>query len=181
MSYDTKSSQLISEQQLRRYYRLQSRIYDLTRWSFLFGRRALIEDLPYEEQDTFSVLEVGCGTGRNLRHLARAYPRAIITGIDLSEDMVRIARKKIERLRPHSDRVEIVHGAFGTTELPSPTYDVIVFSYCLTIINPGFENLIKAAANRLTPQGYLAVCDFHDSPLGAFRRHMARHHVRMEG
>jgi S-adenosylmethionine-diacylgycerolhomoserine-N-methlytransferase len=45
------------------YYAWQSRIYDATRWAFLFGRDALLDDLQLKPGNT--VVEVGCGTGRN--------------------------------------------------------------------------------------------------------------------
>ena len=58
---------------LERYYQFHSRIYDATRWSFLFGReevllRAASVTTPKR------ILEVGCGTGRNLPGLRRRFP-----------------------------------------------------------------------------------------------------------
>lgn len=165
------------EHKLSKYYRFQSRIYDLTRWSFLFGRQRLIQSLPIGREERIRVLEVGCGTGRNLTQLARRYPHAEITGIDLSADMLAIARKKIT---PFGGRVTTVHGAFG--EVPfKENFDLIVFSYCLTMVNPGWDRLLHIAANSLQPGGLIAVVDFHDSALPAFKRHMQGHHVRMDG
>lgn len=164
-------------QHLSKYYRFQSRIYDLTRWSFLFGRRKLIRSLPFRPENRFRVLEVGCGTGRNLVGLARRFPHAEITGIDLSEDMLGICRKK---LRPFNGRVTTVHGTFGEVKFREK-FDLIVFSYCLTMVNPGWDRLLRLAATSLSPQGVIAAVDFHDAPFTAFQRHMQRHHVRMEG
>ena len=55
------------------YYRLHSKIYDSTRWSFLHGRWALVELLAAQGRPN-RILEVGCGTGTNLLHLARLFP-----------------------------------------------------------------------------------------------------------
>ena len=54
------------------YYALHSRIYDATRWTFLFGRESILRrsaKIAAPER----ILEVGCGTGRNLvlRHVHR--------------------------------------------------------------------------------------------------------------
>jgi S-adenosylmethionine-diacylgycerolhomoserine-N-methlytransferase len=49
------------------------------------------------------------------------------------------------------------------------------------MVNPGWENLAAAAIADLRPGGILAVADFHDTPIPAFRRWMAFNHVRMEG
>ena len=70
------------------YYRFHARIYDATRWSFLFGRDRLI-NLAAETvardglERPARVAEIGCGTGRNLLALSRALPGASITGVDL--------------------------------------------------------------------------------------------------
>jgi SAM-dependent methyltransferase len=42
-----------------------------------------------------SVLEIGCGSGRNLVHIARALPSARIFGIDVNPHAVRIARDRL--------------------------------------------------------------------------------------
>ncbi len=56
---------------MRRYYRWQSVIYDLTRWTFLFGRNEMLNRLPIRNDlKTMRLVEVGCGTGRNLKRLA---------------------------------------------------------------------------------------------------------------
>ena len=161
---------------LSKYYRFQSQCYDLTRWSFLFGRRLLIRSLPFHPKTRFRVLEVGCGTGKNLTAIARRFPHAQITGIDLSEDMLSICRKK---LTPYNGRVTTVHGAFGEVKLRE-NFDLIIFSYCLTMVNPGGGRLIRLAAASLVPNGVIAAVDFHDSPLTSFQRHMHGHHVRLE-
>ena len=46
-------------------YRYQRHIYDLTRKYYLFGRDRMIDRLAVPEGGT--VLEVACGTGRNLK------------------------------------------------------------------------------------------------------------------
>ncbi|MEO0733085.1 MAG: class I SAM-dependent methyltransferase [Bacteroidota bacterium] len=162
---------------LRAYYRFQSRIYDLTRWSFLFGRKRLLQELPFRATEPLRILEVGCGTGFNLERLARRYPEAEITGVDLSADMLVKARRKV---RPFGGRVTTVLGAFGELDLKE-SYDLVVFSYCLTMVNPGWERLVREAKKQLLPGGIIAVVDFHDSPLPPFERHMGGHHVRMDG
>jgi S-adenosylmethionine-diacylgycerolhomoserine-N-methlytransferase len=59
--------------------------------------------------------------------------------------------------------------------------DGIVFSYALTMFNPGWELAIDAAARDLSDEGLIAVVDFHDTPCAWFGRWMGINHVRMEG
>ncbi|TXF90095.1 methyltransferase domain-containing protein [Neolewinella aurantiaca] len=166
-----------TEHPLSTYYKFQSRIYDLTRWSFLFGRRYAIRQIPFAATDNLRILEVGCGTGHNLVSLAERFPAAEITGIDLSQDMLSIARKKLRRF---GGRVSIVHGAFGSDSFREQ-FDVVLFSYCLTMVNPGWDTLIEVATASLRDNGVLVAVDFHDSAVPAFKKHMAGHHVRMDG
>ena len=53
-------------------YRHQRHIYDATRKFYLLGRDEMIEGLAVPSGG--SVLEIGCGTGRNLIAAARRYP-----------------------------------------------------------------------------------------------------------
>jgi S-adenosylmethionine-diacylgycerolhomoserine-N-methlytransferase len=164
---------------MQRYYAWQSRIYDATRWSFLFGRKQIIDSLPFDADSRFTLLEVGCGTGYNLLRLAKSYARAELIGLDASSHMAKIARKQ---LAPFSGRISIQNRPylFGESDY-NEQMDVILFSYSLTMINPQWRDLILQAKRDLKPGGIIAVADFYDSSQPWFKRHMGNHHVRMDG
>jgi S-adenosylmethionine-diacylgycerolhomoserine-N-methlytransferase len=174
------SQQAIYQEQvarMRTYYRFQSRIYDLSRWAFLFGRESLIHKLPFDLQQTFTGLEIGCGTGYNLRYLSYCFPKARLTGLDVSDDMLRIAARQTRTFPQIQLRAQAYgSGVYGWTG----KLDLILFSYALTMINPQWEELIGQAWQDLRPGGIIAVVDFHDSRLPAFKTHMQGHHVRMD-
>ena len=161
---------------LERYYRFQSSIYDATRWAFLFGRTAILDRLAATAPEARRLLEIGCGTGHNLCGLAHRFPEAQITGIDLSPDMLAIARRKTARF---GDRVVLRQEV--QREGLEGGHDAILFSYSLSMMNPGWEGVLASAVEALASGGVLAVVDFHQTPLRLFRSHMAHHHVRMEG
>lgn len=166
-------------QHMERYYQLQSKIYDATRWSFLFGRRRIISLLPLPENRSSRVLDIGCGTGFNSAELARQYPQAEITAVDVSSSMVARARK---RVAPYGQRVQVKHQPYGPGMVQDPERpDALLFSYSLTMINPHWADLIRQAKADLRPGGWIGVADFHDSRFGWFKRHMSNHHVRMDG
>ena len=73
-------------QQMDGIYKYQRYIYDLTRKYFLLGRDRLLDDMKPEPGHV--VLEVGCGTGRNLIQAARRYPEAKFYGFDISNEML---------------------------------------------------------------------------------------------
>jgi S-adenosylmethionine-diacylgycerolhomoserine-N-methlytransferase len=166
---------------VERYYRLHSKIYDATRWSFLFGRSRILDDVAAIATPR-RILEVGCGTGRNLAELARRFPESSLTGVDLSAAMLALARKKTATF---GARVTLRHQAYGApptlATASAPANDLVLFSYALSMFNPGFEAAIAAAWRDLAPGGHIAVVDFHDTRFPAFARWMGVNHVRMEG
>jgi S-adenosylmethionine-diacylgycerolhomoserine-N-methlytransferase len=160
---------------LEGYYRLHARIYDATRWSFLFGRTAILREAAAAARPA-RILEVGCGTGKNLVNLCRLFPQAEVTGVDLSETMLAVARRKTAPLGP---RVRLLPGAYGPTFQNDRTWDLVLFSYALTMFNPGFGEAIATAHRDLAVGGHIAVVDFHDTRLPLFARWMGVNHVRM--
>ena len=162
---------------LHRYYRWHAHFYDATRWAFLFGRRELIHSAA-ERLRPRRILEVGCGTGRNLVELARCFPDAQIVGLDLSADMLSKARKKVETYRP---RVSLREGAYNFPISSGNPFDLIVLSYCLSMINPGFAEVLRICDQDLSSRGHLALVDFHDTQFNWFRNWMGLNHVRMDG
>jgi S-adenosylmethionine-diacylgycerolhomoserine-N-methlytransferase len=165
---------------LERYYRLHAGIYDATRWSFLFGRDRLLRQAAAALQAApvtppHRIAEIGCGTGRNLAALARLLPEARLTGIDLCPPMLRRAAAKA------GPGTSLVCAAYGPDSLPEASADCIVFSYALTMFNPGWEDALDAAARHLAPGGLLAVADFDDTGADWFRTWMGVNHVRLDG
>jgi len=162
---------------LARYYRLHAGIYDATRWSFLFGREELLRQVRCKSEPA-RILEVGCGTGRNLARLAHWFPAAELTGIDLSESMLAKARRRLGHV---AQRVSLLHAAYEQPLGGDRGFDLIVASYALSMFNPGWDAALRLMHDDLSPQGRVAIVDFHASPLAGFQRWMHLNHVRMGG
>jgi S-adenosylmethionine-diacylgycerolhomoserine-N-methlytransferase len=145
---------------MNRMYRRQRHIYDGTRRYYLLGRDQLIAGLM--PAPGANVLEIGCGTGRNLVLAASLYPQARFFGIDVSTEMLTSAISAISR-RGMTSRIRVAHGD-GTGFDPQllfnlPAFDHVMISYSLSMI-PDWRRVLQAAANRLTPGGRLHVVDF---------------------
>lgn len=164
---------------MQNYYQFHAKIYDLTRWSFLFGRKAIIQHAIDASPECRSVLEVGCGTGHNLVHLAENFTKAKIIGMDVSAQMLEKARENTDAFQAQLVLEEKAYekGEYSWTG----KLDMILFSYSLSMVNPFWKELLEQAHKDLRPGGIIAVVDFHDSPLGWFKRHMGNNHVRMDG
>jgi S-adenosylmethionine-diacylgycerolhomoserine-N-methlytransferase len=129
-----------------RVYRTQRHIYDLTRKYYLLGRDALIRDLAPPPDGT--VLEIGCGTGRNLIAAARAWPTTRLYGLDISAAMLATARQSVARAELEA-RIELAE-ADATDFDPRALFgidrfDRVFLSYTLSMI-PGWEAAIAQAA-----------------------------------
>lgn len=141
-------------------YRSQRHIYDLTRKYYLLGRDKLIRELAPPGGGT--VLEIGCGTGRNLIAAARAWPEARYFGIDISEAMLETARAKVAAAGL-ADRITLAQGdatAFDADKLFGVArFDRIFQSYTLSMI-PDWQGAIREGAGKLAPGGRLDIVDF---------------------
>lgn len=158
-----------------RMYRLHAPIYDATRWAFLQGRRQLVEALP-ADAEVRSILEVGSGTGFVTRRLLAKYPRATLQAVEPSVAMRKRARR---RLAGYLDRVTFLEHALADAEVRGPV-DLAVFSYSLSMMNPGWSEAIEKAASLLRYGGRLAVVDFHEARCPLVRWWLRKHHVRAE-
>lgn len=147
-------------ERMNRMYRRQRHIYDGTRRFYLLGRDQLIENLRPEAGA--SVLEIGCGTGRNLVQAARRFPGAKLFGIDISTEMLTSAIASISR-RGLGCRIRVAHGdatgfdpqlLFGI-----PAFDHVMVSYSLSMI-PAWNRVIESALLHLKPGGRLHIVDF---------------------
>lgn len=141
-------------------YRYQRYIYDLTRKYYLLGRDRLIRQLQLSGDQ--SVLEIGCGTGRNLIATALLYPKARVYGFDISKAMLATSARSIAR-NGLARRITTANGDatnFDTRTLFGlPGFDRVFISYTLSMI-PVWHEVLPAAADALAPGGELHIVDF---------------------
>lgn len=160
-------------------YRGQRHIYDLTRKYYLFGRDTLIAGLNAKPE--MRVLEIACGTGRNLAKIGKAWPGVRLYGLDISSEMLKSARTTL------GDAARLGEGdacAFDPVSLlGEPAFDRIVLSYSLSMI-PDWQAAMDHAAGLLAEGGELHVVDFGDlsgisRPFsGLLRAWLAKFHVK---
>jgi len=153
-----------------RMYRTQRHFYDLTRKYYLFGRDTLINGL--EVPAGGSVLEIGCGTGRNLALIGRRFPQARLFGLDISAEMLVSAEAKLGKPGRTRTVLRVADATdFQPSEFGETGFDRIVVSYALSMI-PEWEKAIDAAIAALNPGGSLHIADFGQQERlpGLFRR-----------
>lgn len=172
------TAEIDQQKRISNYYQFQAKIYDLTRWSFLFGRLSILKLIPFSKDEKFRLAEIGCGTGYNLDYLAQRFSNIDLVGVDVSEDMIGKARKKLLHFPQSKFFYQQPYEPHSNILNPAP--DIILFSYALTMINPQWKSLVTKAYQDLPKGGKIMVVDFHDSKFQFFKNHMGGHHVRMD-
>lgn len=166
-----------------RIYRYERHLYDPLRRIYLLGRDRLIDRLAADPASR--ILEVGCGTARNLIELHRRRPEALLYGLDVSAEMLKTARAKLRR-RGLARSVELRQGlveeldhrGFGLEE----PFGAIFFSYSLSMM-PVWRQALDVALANLRAGGRLYAVDFWDQApwpswlRAPLRAALARYHV----
>jgi len=174
---ETETGRAAQRAFLNSYYGISRHFYDLTRKYYLFGRDQLLDELLAEPWTR--LLEVGVGTGRNLRQLHRRRPQARLGGIDASDQMVSHAQKRCSFAAIQFGFAEDLQSA---NPLDAPP-ERIMFSYSLSMMSSPLAALASARA-ALAPGGSVAVVDFGDlaglpAPVREpFRKFLATFHVK---
>jgi S-adenosylmethionine-diacylgycerolhomoserine-N-methlytransferase len=138
-------------------YRYQRHIYDFTRKYYLLGRDRTIEQLDVPVDG--SLLEVGCGTGRNLLFAHRRFPSARLYGLDISQEMLLSARRSFNGMSREPDFRVADATAFLPSDFGRQGFDRIMISYALSMI-PDWQAAIDASISALAPGGQLHIVDF---------------------
>jgi ubiquinone/menaquinone biosynthesis C-methylase UbiE len=108
-------------------------------------------DLPPEPR----VLDIGCGTGRLLDRLATEFPNLQGTGLDLSPEMLRIAR----RSHHHHPRLIFISGNAEDLPFADGQFDAIFSSFSF-LHYPNPERVCQQVSRVLQSQGRFYLVDF---------------------
>lgn len=103
--------------------------------------------------DNWKILDLGCGYGWHCIYFEQ-HGAAEVTGIDLSEKMLEVARKKSEGMRISYQRC-----AMEDVDFPKASFDMVFSSLALHYA-ADFESLVKKIRDMLKPGGiFLFSCE----------------------
>ena len=145
-----------------RMYRYQRYFYDATRKYYLLGRDKLISEMNVQKNQ--SILEVGCGTGRNLGILAKKYPETNFYGLDASQAMLETAKKNLNSKKLSNIKLQTALAddfTFDKTFGLNEPFDAIYFSYSISMI-PTWRESIQNALKNLKGDCAVYIVDFYD-------------------
>ncbi len=95
--------------------------------------RSVLESIPFGVDEPIKVLDLGAGTGLLSAVVADWFPRARITLVDLSVEMLRVARR---RFAHEPDRFEFRVMDFARKDLPAG-YDLVVSALAVHHLTDG--------------------------------------------
>jgi demethylmenaquinone methyltransferase / 2-methoxy-6-polyprenyl-1,4-benzoquinol methylase len=112
-------------------------------------KQKLLKKLPSAPQ---RILEQACGTGILTCKIARRYPGCQVIGVELQEDYLRFARKKVRDLG--LSNVEFIHGRAESVLLQGE-FDCIVSDYLAKYVD--LDLLVAQARGMLRTGGVLVM------------------------
>ncbi|GBC61499.1 class I SAM-dependent methyltransferase [Desulfonema ishimotonii] len=114
------------------------------------------------------ILDVGCGFGAVAIELAKTFPDAEITGIDLGEPLLRLGESEARKAGV-ADRIHLLKGDVRKTEFPTDAYDVVTNTFMLHIVENPIAMLNEI--ERVTkPEGKIMITDLRRIWMGIFAK-----------
>lgn len=103
------------------------------------------------------IVDIATGTGDFALLLARTVPQSIVTGLDLSENMIEIGRQKVAR-EGLEERISMVQGDCLAAPLPSGEADAMTVAFGVRNFADLAEGY-RAMKRMLRPGGLLCVLE----------------------
>jgi tRNA (cmo5U34)-methyltransferase len=120
---------------------------------------ATLESVPFAKEQEIKVLELGAGTGLLSAMIAEKFPRSRVTLVDLSVEMLRVARRRFTR---EPGRFEFRTMDYARKPLPSRNggYDLIVSALSIHHLTHGDKRELFGKVRRsLAVGGYFVNAD----------------------
>jgi ubiquinone/menaquinone biosynthesis C-methylase UbiE len=102
------------------------------------------------------ILDLGCGTGAFAAAAVNRWPRAHVTGIDVSAGMLEVADRELAALPSEArGRISLVQAAADQVPFEDGTFDLVVSSFVLQLVPSAYRVLREG--RRLLRQGSMLV------------------------
>lgn len=119
-----------------------------------------LRNVASERESPPHILDVACGTGLLLQHLASLIPQAELHGVDESQDMLAQARQLLgDSPRIHLAKAALKGGALAGLPYQPASFDLITCTNAFHYLDDP-DAVLRGLAALLTPQGQLVIEDY---------------------
>ena len=110
----------------------------------------LVDFIPYDRMDSFSIIDLGCGTGTLAKVVQGQFPNAQITCVDNSQNMLDLAKHKL------NEQGRFIQSDFNDWTFDQ-SYDLMIRSLALHHLDSDEDKLAfyRKAFRALTARGLL--------------------------
>ncbi|MDD6072094.1 MAG: class I SAM-dependent methyltransferase [Clostridiales bacterium] len=145
------------------FYKIMSGFYDLLDVIYFRDyenspRKAVLENINCEDR----VLDLCTGTATNAIRIAQVLPKTKIVGVDISKDMLRVAKGKIRKR--HIRNVKLYSMDATNTRFKDKCFDKVLLSLVLhELEEPLADAILKEAKRVLKDDGRIIVTEWEPS------------------
>ena len=150
----------LDKKAIRKYCNRAASSYDQAAVLYDEVQKRLLERLHYMRHQPQTIVDVGCGTGKAVRGLQRAYPRARVYGLDLAEAMLLRARSNFRLL----SRKRLVAGDMERLPFAAQSFDLVFSSQALPWCND-LKQVLHEFVRVMRPGGLLLFASFGPATL----------------
>ncbi|WP_207478899.1 class I SAM-dependent methyltransferase [Arenibaculum pallidiluteum] len=153
---------------VRNAYRRYAKIYDVVFGGvFASGRQAAVKHI--NKRGGLRILEVGVGTGLSLPKYRKDNR---VVGIDLSRDMLEVARKRVDELKLPNVEALLEMDA-ENLEFPDASFDVVVAMFVMTVV-PNVPRAMAELERVCKPGGDILIVNHFATTEPGLRRTIER-------
>jgi phosphatidylethanolamine/phosphatidyl-N-methylethanolamine N-methyltransferase len=146
------SEQKVTLADVKTSYKRWAGVYDRVFGAVLQdGRNKLLQQVAKLQPK--SILEIGVGTGLLLPHYP---PNARVVGIDVSEDMLAIARERIAKQNLTNARVQLADGE--SLPFADGEFECVVLPYVISV-TPDPKAIIQQAIRLCSDTGHIIIAN----------------------
>jgi ubiquinone/menaquinone biosynthesis C-methylase UbiE len=150
-------------------------LYEFLAWPMLAGVwRDVVSDVSNMASPGAALVDLGCGPATVLRRLAAQRPDLSLTGVDIDEAMLSIARRRLPQVR-------FLQGSIDKLPIDDASADVVISSMVFHHLKRDVKQAAFREAKRiLKPGGLFLLCDF-SVPVNKRGTWLTRWFGKMEG
>ncbi|MEK6948723.1 MAG: class I SAM-dependent methyltransferase [Nanoarchaeota archaeon] len=123
----------------KRIYEKRAKAYELLMSivGYNSALKGILANMPLEIKNNAKILDLGCGTGLATGPLAKKLPRAEITGLDFSEEMLKIYESNFPNSKLiigdfNDEKTFRLYSSGDSVKLPNSYFDLIISTGALS-------------------------------------------------